>query len=79
MRQTRRSEGATVTAYVGSMTAALAAQRALAAAAVRSEVVKQDGSTRGCSYALTFPRAQLGNARAILSAAHINVRRYEEN
>jgi hypothetical protein len=65
-------------AYLGSLTATLAAQRVLATAAIRSEVVKADSDTRGCSYALTFPSAQLDNVRAILSAAHINVRRYEE-
>ena len=79
MKQARRYEPTTVTAHLGSMTTALAAQQALAAAAVRSEIVKEDSGTRGCGYALTFPRTQLGNVRTILSAAHINVRRYEEN
>lgn len=78
MRQPRHSDGTLARAYLGSMTSTLAAQRALATAAVRSEVVKTDSDARGCSYALTFPRAQLSNVRAILTAAHINVRRYEE-
>ena len=78
MRHPKHSNGAFARAYLGTMTSTLAAQHALAAAAVRSEVVKADSDTRGCSYALTFPRAQIDNVRAILSAAHINVRRYEE-
>lgn len=76
MRRTN-DDGMTV-AMLGSMTAAMTAQRALASAAIRSEVIKQDGGGRGCSYGVTFPSVQRGNVSAILSAAHINVRRYED-
>ncbi len=75
MRQQKR--GGTTIAAVGSMTAALAAQRALASAAIHSEVIKEDTSGHGCGCSIEFPSAQYGNARTILSAAHINVRRYE--
>ena len=81
MRQLKNGDGITV-AVVGSMTTALSAQRALATAAIRSEIVKQDSTGhdtaggRGCSYGVAFSSAQRGNVRAILSAAHINVRRY---
>ena len=78
MIRSNRTTNATVTLHLGSMTAALAAQRALAQAAIHSDIVKQDTDKRGCSYALTVARAQLDNARAVLSAAHINVRRYED-
>ena len=76
-----KNDGDITIAVVGSMTTALAAQRALATAAIRSEIVKEDSAKsasdgRGCSYGVAFPGSQRGNVRAILSAAHINVRRY---
>ena len=76
-----KSDGDITVAVVGSMTTALGAQRALATAAIRSEIVKQDSASgssgsRGCNYGVAFPSVQRGNVRAILSAAHINVRRY---
>ena len=76
MRRTN-SSGMTV-AVLGSMTSAMSAQHALASAAIRSEVMKQDGGGRGCSYGVLFPSVQQGNVSAILSSAHINVRRYEQ-
>lgn len=79
MMRSNRTANATATVYVGSMTTALTAQRALARAAIRSEIVSKDWDKRGCGYALTVPRAQLDNVRAVLSAARVNVRRYEEN
>ena len=78
MRRQAQRGGKVAVAYLGSMTNALAAQRALAMAAVHSEIVKEDDSGRGCGYALIVPLVQLDNVRAILSAAHIGVRRYEE-
>lgn len=74
----RTNDGGTTVAVLGSMTAAMAAQRALASAAIRSEIIKQDGGGRGCSYGVVFPSVQRGNVSAILSSAHINVRRYEQ-
>lgn len=69
--------GGTTVAVLGSMTTAMTAQRALASAAIRCEVVKVDSGGRGCGYGVAFPSVQHGNVTAILSAAHINVRRYE--
>lgn len=64
-------------AVVGSMTAAQRAQRALLSAAIRADIVKSDSeSGRGCGYGVAFAASQESNVRTILSAAHINVRRY---
>lgn len=75
MRQTKR--GGVSVAVVGSMTNALQAERALASAAIRCEVVKQDTGGRGCGWGVTFPTTQQPSVAAVLSAAHINVRRYD--
>ena len=69
-------------AVMGSMTQVLRAQKILADAAVRAEVVKADSAhtRRGCAYALSYPCSQEGNVRAILSSAGIRVRDfYREN
>jgi hypothetical protein len=63
-------------AVMGSMTQVLRAQKVLADAAVRAEVVKADSAhtRRGCAYALSYPCSQEGNVRTILSSAGIRVR-----
>ena len=65
-------------AVMGSMTQAMRAQKVLAGAAVRAEVVKADSAhtRRGCAYALSYPCSQENNVRAILSSARIRVRDY---
>lgn len=66
-------------AVTGSMTAALRAQRALAFAAIRAEIVKSDSeSGRGCGYGVAFAASQQSNVRTILTNAHVNVRRYTQ-
>ena len=63
-------------AVMGSMTQVLRAQKVLADAAVRAEVVKADSAhtRRGCAYALSYPCSQENNVRTILSSAGIRVR-----
>ena len=63
-------------AVVGSMTQTMRAQKVLAGAAVRTEIVKADSAhtRRGCAYALSYPCSQEGNVRTILSSAGIHVR-----
>ncbi len=63
-------------AVMGSMTQAMRAQKVLADAAVRTEVVKADPAhtRRGCAYALSYPCTQENNVRTILSSAGIRVR-----
>ena len=63
-------------AVVGSMTQAMRAQKALAGAAVRVEVVKADSAHthRGCAYALSYPCSQENNVRTILGNAGIRIR-----
>ena len=63
-------------AVMGSMTQAMRAQKVLAGAAVRAEVVKADSAhtSRGCAYALSYPCSQENNVRTILSSARIRVR-----
>ena len=62
-------------AVMGSMTQVLRAQKVLAGAAVRAEVVKADSAhtRRGCAYALSYPCSQENNVRTILSSAGIRV------
>ena len=61
---------------VGSMTQALRAQKVLANAAVRADVVKADSAytRRGCAYALSYPCSQENNLRTILASAGIRIR-----
>lgn len=63
-------------AVVGSMTQTLRAQKVLASAAVRADVIKADSAhtRRGCAYALSYPCSQENNVRTILSSAGIRVR-----
>ena len=65
-------------AVMGSMTQAMRAQKVLAGAAVRADVVKADSAQtrRGCAYALSYPCAQENNVRTILAGAGIRVRDY---
>ena len=65
-------------AVMGSMTQAMRAQKVLAGAAVRADVVKADSAhtRRGCAYALSYPCAQENNVRSILAGAGIRVREY---
>ena len=61
---------------LGSLTAALRAQEALAAAAIPSTVEKTESpsSRRGCTYGIRFFRQQENNVRAVLAAARIPVK-----
>ena len=63
-------------AAIGSMTQAMRAQKVLADAAVRTEIVGVDAqrSRRGCAYALSYPCSQERNVRTILGGASIRVR-----
>lgn len=63
-------------AVMGSMTQALRAQKELAQAAIRVDVVKADSAHthRGCAYALSYPCVQESNVHTVLSGAGIRVR-----
>ena len=65
-------------AVIGSMTQTIRAQRVLANAAIRAEVVKADeaDSRRGCAYALSYPCAQGANVRSVLKKGGVRVRAY---
>lgn len=79
MKQNHLSNTGTMIAVTGSMTAALRAQRTLASAAIRSDIVKSDNENgRGCGFGVVFPATQQKNVQAILMEAHINVRRYTQ-
>ena len=60
---------------IGSVTYATKAQRALARAAIHSEVVKIDTKNhgRGCTYGLEFGCSQRKNIELILKNSGINV------
>lgn len=63
-------------AVMGSMTQALRAQKELANAAIRAEIVKADSAhtRRGCAYALSYPCSQENNVNTVLTGAGIRVR-----
>ncbi len=62
-------------AVVGSMTQALRAQKVLANAAVRADLIKADSAhtRRGCAYALSYPCLQENNVRTVLASAGIRI------
>ena len=61
---------------VGSVTYAEKAMRALAKAAIYSEIVKLDSGKggKGCVYGLELAPSQLENAKAVLRAAGIKAK-----
>lgn len=68
----------TCTAVTGSMTLALKAQRALARETIRSSTVKVSRSIegRGCVYGIEFDCPLLGNVKATLDRAGIEVKEF---
>ena len=65
------------TVTLGSVTYAEKAMRALASAAIYSEIVKLDESrSRGCIYGLEFPCSQTDNVRAVLKQAGIKIKAF---
>ena len=66
-------------AELGSVTEAMKAERVLAAAAIPSEIIKIEGSRRrGCVFGIGFSCSQQNNVRAVLSAARINPRNWND-
>jgi len=65
---------------LGSVTSATRAQRALASAAIYSEIIKlgDDAQGRGCTYGLEFGCSQKENVRTVLANAGIRPRGYFE-
>lgn len=65
-------------AELGSLTLAMKAQEALAAAAIPCAVEKAEAaaSGRGCAYGIRFSCQQESNVRAVLSAARIPIKRW---
>lgn len=63
---------------IGSMTQAMRAQKVLASAAIRAEVIKADSSRtrRGCAYALSYSCYQEQNVQRILKDAGIRTRSF---
>ena len=65
-------------AELGSSTGAMKAQKVLSVSAIPVSVVKTESSSRrGCVYGIRFSCNQLGNVRTVLSAAHIQVKRWD--
>ena len=60
-------------AEIGSVTEAMKAQNVLAAAAIPSEIIKKEGTSRrrGCVFGIGFSCSQQNNVRSILGAAGI--------
>lgn len=67
-------------AVIGSMTQAMRAQKILANAAIRTEVIKADSSLtrRGCAYAISYSCLQSDHVKDILRDAGIRVRSYHD-
>ena len=64
-------------AAIGSVTEAMRAERALAAMAIRSDVIKTErNGRRGCIYGVSFPCAEENNVRSALGAAKISVKEW---
>ncbi len=65
-------------AELGSVTYAMKAQKALAAAAIPSTVIKSESSSlrHGCSYGIRFSCLQENNVRSVLKAARIPVKQW---
>ena len=74
----QRGSATSCTAVTGSMTMALKAQRALSRNALRASTVKVSRATqdRGCVYGIRFSCDLLGNVKAILDGAGIDVKEY---
>ena len=75
-----RSSRRTCVAALGSMTAAVKAQRALLASDIAAEVVAlaPEETRRGCAYGVEFACDHAGTVRASLHAARISVSQYIE-
>ncbi len=72
---TRKHSGCS--AEIGSVTQAIRAQNALASAAIPSNVIKSQSSSRhGCVYGVSFSCAQENNVRTVLTNAKIPVRHW---
>ena len=67
-------------ASLGSITSATRAQRALASAAIYSEIIKlgDDAQGKGCTYGLEFGCSQLENVKTVFANAGIRPRDYSE-
>lgn len=65
-------------AAIGSMTAAIKAQRALLSANISAEVIAlaPEETRRGCAYGVEFAAISENAARAVFRAARISVSQY---
>ena len=63
------------TALLGSVTLAMKAQSALAAAAIPASIIKNE-TPRGCVYGISFSCAQSNNVRAVFSHERIRVKQW---
>ena len=63
---------------IGTITYTMKAQRALASAAIYSEVAKLDSNSngKGCTYGLEFPCSQADNVRLVLNNARIKYKNF---
>ncbi len=77
-RKDQKSKVFRYKAVIGSTTQAMNAQKTLAKAAIRSDVVKISSghSNNGCIYGIEFAPEQYRNVQYILSSYGIKVREY---
>ena len=61
---------------IGSLTQAMKTQSTLSAAAIPSEIIKTESSSRhGCVYGVSYSCSQENNVRAVLENAKLSARR----
>ncbi len=71
-----QGHNALCTSSLGSVTAAMKARRALAAAGISCDVIKVSSrnSERGCVYGIEYPCVLTGNVRTVLASAGMQAR-----
>ena len=75
-----KRDGYICSADIGSVTEAMKAQRVLATAAIPSEIIKNDRNPRGrgCIFGIEFSCSQKNNVRAVLDAARIRPKAWND-
>ena len=78
IHDTKYRSATVCTAVTGSMTMAMKAQKALSREAIRANTVKVSGSAngKGCVYGIEFDCPLLGNVKAVLDGAGVEVKEF---
>ena len=76
LKRTVQANGGMCFLELGSISSAIAAQKALSTAAIDAEVIKKEGDnhSRGCAYGIEFSCAHINNVRTVLGSSNIRIR-----